>query len=504
MAKLSEQELSEQKLSAQDVLIHQRRIQDSLKKTKPSFIPILDSFRLENGGILPQLFYKTDRDAKASGYVAFVPAAGAASRYFQPLQSLRLALADDDPVAILHERTRLKSEGAETWPLPEALAQFVASRGESLPQALSLKAALDEISWPKALLPYRQNGKSFLQKKSDEHAAMQCLLGEVFVAPLGSSQIFAQHLGPRATQSLFMEQGPELSTIRFTRDGEAFRDEHKQLSLVPAGHGMLVRLFPEILAKWPKAHSLFIRNIDNVIEEEASCLSASESFLVQHQQILEGLRAIRKSLHDGQLETAALRADEIRARFQTPGRPAGESLTQLPHAERKLWALLLEIFHCPKALAETMRSRLGDAKALEALYARPLNSLGQVPNNGQDVGGSPVLATHENGEVSICLELPHASPEDRKTFLENPEVATHFNPVFVAAEIPEDNSVYDLEQYPFWILAEKTLHGTPVVYHEIVLYEVLGNSYTANVIFPEIPRRLFHPHKSLLDGIKKR
>jgi hypothetical protein len=150
-----------------------------------------------------------------------------------------------------------------------------------------------------------------------------------------------------------------------------------------------------------------------------------------------------------------------------------------------------------------LKSKMGEKAALKHLFDRPLNALGQVPNNGKDVGGSPVRAVHENGEVSICLELPHASSEDRKNFLENPATATHFNPVFVAAELPEDNAVYDLEQCPFWILAEKNIRGTPVVYHEIVLYEVLGNSYTANVLFPEIPRRLFQPHKTLLDGVKK-
>jgi hypothetical protein len=91
---------------------------------------------------------------------------------------------------------------------------------------------------------------------------------------------------------------------------------------------------------------------------------------------------------------------------------------------------------------------------------------------------------------------------DRKRFLEDPKKATHFNPVCVAAEIPENPRAYDLEQCPFWILAEKSMLGEPVVYHEIVLYEVIGNSLTANVLFPEISRRLFHPHKTLLDGVK--
>lgn len=501
----TQEEISKYGLSARDLLIHQRRIQESLNKKTSSFIPILDSFRIDNGGILPTAYYaapKTD----VSGFIAFVPAAGAASRYFQPLQGLRQAIADKDEGQIRAELEALQAEGAKDWPLPGALSELIATeKGGKLPKAETLDQALEEISWPKALLPYRKQAKSFLQKKVEEHEAMQGLLGEVYVAPLGGSERFARHLQAQSTNQRlqFLEQGPELSTLRFTRDGQPFRTEDGSLSLVPAGHGMLVRLFPDIQKKWQNAHSLFIRNIDNVIDEVAPSLAATDLFLKQHQAVLEGLRDIRKALGKADLESAAKSAAEMRGFFQSPSRKSPAWFQGLGAAEKALWTLLLEIFHCPLILAESLREKRGDEEALKQLYSRPFNSLGQVPNNGRDVGGSPVRASHDGGEVAICLELPHASPEDRKKFLENPEVATHFNPVFVAAEIPEDHSVYDLEQCPFWILAEKTIRGTPVVYHEIVLYEVLGNSFTANVIFPEIPRRLFHPHKSLLDGVKK-
>ena len=86
----------------------------------------------------------------------------------------------------------------------------------------------------------------------------------------------------------------------------------------------------------------------------------------------------------------------------------------------------------------------------------------------------------------IALEPPHASVEDRKNILENPKVATHFNPAFVAAEIITDASVYKNPDYDLWIKAEKQFKGVEVMYHETVLYELLGNSIMANACFPVI------------------
>ena len=60
-----------------------------------------------------------------------------------------------------------------------------------------------------------------------------------------------------------------------------------------------------------------------------------------------------------------------------------------------------------------------------------------------DVGAGPVLCEDDKGrQFVIALEPPHATPKDRKDILENPKVATHFNPAFVAAEIITDASVY--------------------------------------------------------------
>jgi hypothetical protein len=131
--------------------------------------------------------------------------------------------------------------------------------------------------------------------------------------------------------------------------------------------------------------------------------------------------------------------------------------------------------------------------------------MGQVPNIHNDVGGTPCFIDAPNGgaPVKISLELPHVSGVDRKQFLENPLIATHFNPGFCAVEIPQDADYYSKQNRDFWLMAEKVYRGEQVVYYETVLYELLGNSSFANTVFVEVPRLVFNPHKALRDAMNQ-
>lgn len=499
-------EVRELNLDVHDIQIHQQRISEGVKNRDDLFVPIEDTCRMDNGGILPPRYLQTTHRDKANGFVAFVPAAGAASRYFKPLMDLRLALETLDQKKIQEQHQILRAQNATEWPLPKALAQFVTAASCPPFQATEAQALMDAIDLPKALLPCWKDGPTFLEVKRQEHAQIHGLLAEYYVAPLGLSQTFAKHLAPDKTNRLksvhFLEQGEQLSTLRFRPDGMPYRTPEGQLSIVPAGHGMLVRLFQDIKQSTPGAHSLLIRNIDNVNGTSREVLEETESFLLQHQMVLASVRRIRQSLHSDDLSTAAQLADDLLQNMvNLRPLPSQSWLKELERPWQPLWRLLVQGFHCPDSHAQRIRRNHQDKRALKELYDRPLNTLGQVPNSGKDVGGTPVFAHTKDGDVSICLELPHVNAVDRRRFLEDASKATHFNPVFVAAEIPEQPRAYDLENCPFWILAEKTILGEPVVYHEIVLYEVIGNSLTANVLFPEISRKLFQPHKTLLDGV---
>jgi hypothetical protein len=182
-----------------------------------------------------------------------------------------------------------------------------------------------------------------------------------------------------------------------------------------------------------------------------------------------------------------------------------EFLKHQKDSERVLWQVLIEVFHSSPAFLNRVIHEKGESrKSLLSLFERPVNSLGQVPNNGRDMGGTPVYTEALGQPLTMCLEVPHASHEDQENFLSNPEKATHFNPVFVASEVINDSSCYEIEDSPFWILAQKNYGSEDVVYHETVLYELLGNSMLANVVFPEIPRSVFHPHKTLSDSRGRR
>jgi hypothetical protein len=495
-------------LDVNDIQIHQERISEAIKNRQDLFIPIKDTCRLENGGIQPERYLHEIHREKASGFVAFVPAAGAASRYFKPLAELRIALEAGDHQATQKQFTELKKQNAGNWPLPAQLSAFIAQDSLSSLNALQRKALIDEIDLPKALLPCWKDGPTFLQMKQTEHSKIHGLIAEFYVAPLGQSRLFAEHLQTSAQDEPnrshhFVEQGPEMSTLRFRMDGTPYRKADQQLSIVPAGHGMLVRLFQEVRKRVPTAHSLFIRNIDNVNGAQTEVLEETELFLVQHQMVLAALHRIRKYLQEDNITDAAQIATNLLQNMVNPlSIVTGSWLKELAEPWRPLWQLLVQGFHCSASHALKIRRNHGDKQGLRELFDRPLNTMGQVPNSGNDIGGTPVFAQTNEGEVSICLELPHVNQTDRKRFLEDPLKATHFNPVFVAAEIPQNPRAYDLENCPFWILAEKTILGEPVVYHEIVLHEVIGNSLTANLLFPAISRRLFKPHKTLLDGLK--
>jgi hypothetical protein len=494
-------------LDIHDICIHQERIQTIMNRRDELFIPIVDTCRFDNQGILPQTFVREVNRDMLSGFVAFVPAAGAASRYFKPLHELRQAIWIRDDSVIADQCQKLLQQGALEWPLPDPLMQLLKQAAAGQQLEISQQVLLDAIDSPKALLPCWPGGPTFMQMKAEEHSKLRGLDAEVYVAPLGQTELFRRHIEGRIEDKKrpvhFLEQGTTMSTLRFRTDGLPFRDREQQLSLVPAGHGMLVKLFPEIKRSCPDAHSLFIRNIDNVNGSRPEILAATESFLLQHQTILQALTLIRKALHQDEITEAARVAQNLLNQVVSL-RPLPPQAWIREWAEpwRPLWSVLLQIFHCPVSYAERQRLLHQDKRAIRQLFDRPLNTLGQVPNLGKDVGGTPVFAQSSSGDVTICLELPHVSGVDRQRFLENSRLATHFNPVFVAAEIPAQHHAYDLENCPFWILAEKSFHGEQVVYHETVLYEILGNSITCNVLFPEIPRSLFNPHKTLLDGLK--
>ncbi|MFW7377420.1 MAG: DUF4301 family protein [Oligoflexus sp.] len=512
MENMTRTELEEFGLDPDTIFLHQKRILSFLADQTQSALPVRDTCRIDNGGITPFNKIQALVDRIGSGnelhsVVAFVPAAGAASRYFQPLMPLMEALQQKDEDGINQAITALKSAGAEGWALPPALKEAVIAK-QSVSVALEKREQiLEEINLAKALQPAVPSGESFLQLKNLEHSLMQGISGQVYIVPADQSGKFAEILQKsdplNKLPSFFLEQGPKLSTIRFQPDGSPYRDEAGQLSPVPAGHGTLIHLIPEVKKLIPESQTIFIRNIDNVMGSRKEALTATVSFLKAHQWLLDQVQTMRRHLQEASLQAGHDAANQVLEIYGSPlvkEKDLLDFLQDIPPAERPYWQVLINVFHCSRHFArQEIASADSSLQALKKLMQRPVNSLGQVPNSGKDVGGTPVFTESSGLPLTICLEVPHASEEDKQKFLSNPEKATHFNPVFVASEITSP-AAYERERSPFWILAKKTIGSSSVVYHETVLYELLGNSILANVVFPEIPRLLFHPHKSLSDS----
>lgn len=488
----------------------QEAVSEALSRGFGPQFKILDTCRFDNGGLitLAQLPKQT-LDSPGRGVVAFVPAAGAASRYAAPLTPLRQALELRDVDSAKKCLADLIQCGALDWPLPPNIKLLLQQETASITLSeASCLAILREIGQPKALMPCVKEGISFLQLKNLEHQELTGLEGQVFVVPTGMSQVFAEcyslpqladlHLTNLATG--FVEQGPRLSTIRVRRDGSPYIEPDGRFSVVPAGHGALASLFPKVRETASAATTLFIRNIDNVTGTRAVAQSVTEHFLSAHRFLLDAFVAIRSALVMTNLRQAAEIAESLLSALSLPfleddhSSAVNRFLDSISdHFERSLWSLLLKVVHTPLP-------RRSDRSKLIQLYSRPVNLLGQVPNTGKDIGGTPCFISTRQGRVKLCLEVPHASEIDKQDFLANPSRATHFNPVFAAAEIPADDSYYARSNKDFWLLSEKTYRGEQVVYYETVLYELLGNSFLANVIFVEVSRDVFNPHKTLLDG----
>lgn len=470
--------------------LHQHRIKEI--SHQPTF-PIVDTCRLDNGGILPlEKLYVRDQGDIADEFTAFVPAAGAASRFFRPLHKITDYLYSRDYNKLRAELLRLKNVGALDWPLLRNVRDLISlniyAPDSFLDTERSNPAGL--IPFPKALHPCVLEDTSFFAVKIAEHRAIGALAGQVYVIPARFTGLFTDRVSKHNAEGevLTMEQGPELSTLRFTANGEPLREKDGALSPVPAGHGVLTSLFARV-EKRTGAHSAFIRNIDNVMGTQKEALEVCRKVMRFHHFVLIHIDKIRLDLENKRLDAANTVAREITERVLRRVSPHTDM------REGDLWYLLAELFHTDVPITERNPDRL------IALYDRPVNTLGQVRNTGKDTGGVPVFIDWQGQKVKICLEMPHMTEGDIKNMISDHHRATHFNPVFVACEL---NADYVQKDNPFWLLAKKFYRDQNAVYHETLLYETLGNSINCNVIFVEVPRIIFNPHKSMADAAGKR
>jgi hypothetical protein len=477
--------LLESGLSPEVVDRHRQNINSFLAHSDGRFFPIADTCRLDNSGVLS--LPEDPGEQSDVNIVAFIPAAGASTRYVAPLADLLNALESGSRERCLEALKSLRQGGFTESPLPRSLKNlFLAEQQGNFKDFSTLAAeVLRDLSAPKALYPAVHSGETFLELKRHEHQRTPGLFGEVYITPPHQAETFRK-VSERVNSPLparFYEQGLELSTVRFDRDGQYVLDEHSRPSFVPNGHGALIRLFSRVGKDFPGANAVFIRNIDNISGASEIVRLATARFLTAFKRSLLKLKDLRAAVKAGNSRVVEAIALDLMKFWGLKPSSSTDSLT----------TMMMSLFHTSPSSSEDIQD----------LLDRPFVLMGQVPNTGRDVGGSCVFATIDGIKQKICLELPHASKADKQHFLENPQKATHFNPVFVAAELPQDDVIDRMENNPFWLISKKTWKGKDVYYQESILYELLGSSQFTNVIFVEVPRLVFNPHKTILDAKNK-
>lgn len=548
-------------LNARRIRLHQKRILQALCNEINIDISIQNTCTISDRSILPWDIATENLGKEASDYqiwqknhvVSCIPAAGAASRFFLELQNFvnfidkliegpphlnsskeiesRDIFAQFSFINQLNrhiEKQKFEDIKNQAPAFSQKLLSYFNKENEedsSLIFAYGVSCALIEnySLKPKLIVPATLEGDSFLKLKIEEQVNLFSCLGNVLVVPnklKKEMQNILYRLKPKEYEKwLLLEQDHTLSTIRFHRNGMPFVDTQGEYSVVSAGHGELLHLFDKISDHFPQAHCLHIRNIDNIIgnkSEQKFEFSIPSKLFYNLRSLLELLRQkipllnfnSATEINDIKLSNHLLFISRLIGLSQEISEIKNNPVVTC----KKLYHILAKLFHWQAIAENTLNSQIW--KLILENCERPLSVFSVVKKQKGDVGGGPVFAKISDGSVvKLCMEMPHASTEDTKEYFSDTGKATHFNPALVFFELrthttPATNigkkvNFVQLFDERFWLLSKREHKGFPVCYHETVLYELIGNSATTNLVFIEVPRSLFKPHKSYLDCLEQ-
>jgi hypothetical protein len=435
---------------------HQEHILHYIRHGKRSY-PILTACNSASQTLFPVFNTQPLASPKIG---SFVPAAGASTRFLQPIRQL---LADPS-----HDMAK-KFPDWQSIPLPKELRDD--------------PRLVEHFDLPKALFPCVKEGHTFLELKHIENDSLG-INDSCFVVP-GS---YLNAISSDYPKALFLSQdGENQTTCRYNQQGEPILDASGAFSRTPAGHGSLAPFLTQMKHHFVTADFAWIRNIDNIIGTKHN--DFIKQFFNLGQWLLEQLAPIRKDPHSSQAQEVA---QGLLQKFELQHKGLSSRQVAFIADHQSLCAELL----CK--LFDFTPYKNGPAD-LGELFNRPLNLFGMVPRDQKDVGGIPAIIDFEGVPTKICLEGSHIHDEDALKITTRQLQATHFNPVFVLAEIPASPDYYmnPIIDMPF--VVEKDYQNQKVLYYESALYEKLSHSWFSNTLFFEIPRFCFNPHKSIFD-----
>ena len=493
-------------------LLHAKRVQSVLLNQESYVIPVVGSCTLNNGSILPQdsiakliqwngyhlenNYYPDHAKWQRQSLMTVIPAAGAASRYFhEVIQWIQGEVPS-------FEKQKLFLEWGPSLLEDPYYTEFMNQKDELSEEAqgrllcdLFMKAY---YSRPKALIPTTLAKDSFLDLKIREQQNLLPCYRNLMILPPESLEDIPHSEWDVAYQEL------ALHTLRFDDGGEPIQDA-EDLSFVPGGHGELLSLFKDFVTQDPQIECLHIRNVDNVIgvqKEAVTCMNDLSALFLSIRRMAETLRQILSQYQEPPLDKSMLPMWLFIQKIYFELYQKSSSYGIGPQG---FYTLLKEIFHWSEELKDSWNESDIWMK-IKLKLDQPLCVMGMVSRENDDKGGGPVFAQMGDEKIKICLEMNHASDEDKKIYFEKSN--THFNPVIVFFEVRlgPDRKVIDFQNLmdsELWFLTQRPYKGQNVYYHETALYELLGNSQKTNLLFVDVPRNLFRPHKTFFESLGK-
>lgn len=269
-------------------------------------------------------------------------------------------------------------------------------------------------------------------------------------------------------------QDPKTDTIAVNNKNKAFRDEEGRLFFRPGGHGALIENL-----NTQKADLIFIKNIDNVVVEQA------RPKMVEMKKMLGG-----KLL---ELQTSIFNyLEKLNA-----GNNSEAKLVEIAQfLEEELFVKVPSSFD--KFTGEEK------IQVLHEKLNRPLRICGMVKNVGEP-GGGPFLVKDEQGEISLQIIEGAQIDKENKEQLELLNNSTHFNPVDIVCGLKnykgKSFELHDFVNENMSFIADKTKDGKALKALERPGLWNGGMAYW-NTVFVEVPVETFNPVKTVADLLK--
>ena len=435
----------------------------------------------------------------------FVPASGAASRMFKFLNEF-LNEFDIENETINAYINRKKANnlliflaGMEKFPFFKTIDKKLKglyldfdSWHKDQKNYLFIKMMLDSEHYdyankPKGILPFH-NYKSHIATPIEEHliesvlysstngnANLHFTVSEIhktqFEKTLNKVKSKIESENSTAITIKFSHQKTATDTIAVDLNNIPFRCSNDKLVFRPGGHGALIENLNSL-----DADIVFIKNIDNVIQNESEAIAlykkALAGILIELQLKIANYLSKLDTISENEIDEIEIFLDK--------------KLNSKVIPDFSKYALEHKIIY------------------LKEVLNRPIRVCGMVKNEGEP-GGGPFWVNDSKGNTTLQIvetSQIDLSNENQALIATN---ATHFNPVDLVCAIKDyKGSKFDLREYidvNSGFIVDKNKDGKPLKGYE---FPGLWNGAMAKwiTVFVEVPLITFNPVKTVNDLLK--